>query len=399
MTSDEYRDGLEVEDADAPQPGPVMPAPWQRPTALVAVIGLLASLCLGYSGAQAFKDRPAVLAGGPGGSGASPAGGGAPGADAGGTASSVPSSGAGQAAGAAGSDLTGGSADGGSASSSGSGAAASAGGGSAAGAAFTPTAEAPLAPGPAFETADPCLEGDVTPPPTRTPGTTTPGTSPPATATPQTSPRSGSRPTTIAQRKSDVAPDPCEAGTPLASTPPVTTNAPVATPDPTANATPPATTTTPAPAPPASTPPVNPAPAPRRAPPKPEEPRLPLRDFPTDKAQFTVVLRTVDRRLKADRTDEADELAQRAARARLDVGILESNRFPNLFSDLAVVFVGAFDTEEEARKSFDELVADGKFVPESFVQILPPGSVFPPAAPEPPEPREPRRATRISSSR
>lgn len=199
-----------------------------------------------------------------------------------------------------------------------------------------------------------------------------------------------------------MAPDPCEAGVqPVTAPAPVVSPAPVTTPDPTANAAPPTTTTTPAPAPPpASTPPASSAPAPERtlARAKPE-PRLDLRDFPTDRARFTVVLRTVDRRLKADRTDEADELAQRAARAGLDVGILESNRFPNLFSDLAVVFVGAFDTEEEARKSFDELVADGKFVPESFVQILPPGSVFPPAAPEPPEPREPRRATRISSSR
>lgn len=398
MTSDEYRDGLPADEHDADEPAPAMPAPWQRPTALVAVIGLLASLCLGYSGAQAFKDRPAILAGGPGGSGAAPAGGAGAGADAGGTASSVPSSGAGQAAGDAGSDLSGGSAAGGSASSSGSATAASAGEDSALGAAFNPSAEAPLAPGPPFEAADPCPVGDVTTPGTGAPApsTATPGTSPPAR-----SPRSGS-PTTIAQRKPAVAPDPCDAGAPVAAAPtPVTSPAPVVTPDPTANATPPPATTIPAPAPPPAATTPAPATPPERtpAPAKPEEPRLPLRDFPTDRARFTVVLRTVDRRLKADRSDEADELAQKAAKAGLDVGVLESNGFPNLFPDLAVVFVGAFDTAEEARNLYDKLAADEKFVPESFVQVLPPGSIFPAPAPQSPEPREPKRVTRISSSR
>ncbi len=399
MTSEEYRAGLpEPARSQAAKPAPGF-MDWQRPTVVCAVIGLLASLSLGYTGVQAFSAPAPVLASG--GSGAAAPPGGAAGGGAGATgdqASAVPSSG-GEAAGAAGSSLesaSGGASSDGGASSASSGSASSGSGPAAVGPAFNPSPAPAVGFGPPIPPATPCPPSGLT-----TPGPT--ATSPaPGTGSPSAPPPTSPRPTTIARRRAKVAPDPCEAAAEVA---PVATPAPLVTPDPSANATPPADPKAGAPADPKAAPPgattpptgntaLTPAPSAPASPPSVPE-RLPLRSFPAEGTHYTVVLRTVDRRLKIDRGAEADELAQRAARAGLDVGVFETNGFPSLFPDLDVVFVGVFDTEGEARRSFDELTAEGTFVPESYVLVTPRGS-DPPAAVPPAGPTPREKATRIS---
>jgi hypothetical protein len=398
VTSEEYRAGLPTPEAQ-PVGGPT-PAfmAWQRPTVVCAVIGLLASLSLGYTGAQAFGGRPPVLASGGGANPAAPSGAaGGPAGAAGDQASAVPSSG-GEAAGAAGSSLsspsTGASSGGGAPSAAGSSGAASS-GAAAVGPAFNPSPTPPGGFGPPIPAATPC-------PPT---GTTTPGpgtgTTPPNSTVAPPAQGSSPRPTTVSKSRPKLAPDPCDAASVIT---PVASPAPLITPDPSANAAPPADPKAAAPGPtdPKAVPPdatrppaaaAPSAPSPPVPPPSAPEP-LPLRAFPSEGAHYTVVLRTVDRRLKMDRGAEADDLAQRAARAGLDVGTFETNRFPILFPDLEVVFVGVFDTEAEARHSFEELTAEGTFVPESYVLVGPGGSE--PAAAPSTNPSPPRKATRIA---
>jgi hypothetical protein len=125
----------------------------------------------------------------------------------------------------------------------------------------------------------------------------------------------------------------------------------------------------PAPAPPA-TPPPAPAPGAETPSPPPAAPAAPAppaaapgqdqpaggaqpQSWPSGKSAYTVILLSTDQRVGAERK------AREVAAAGLPAGLLRSNDYPSLRPGYWVVFVGQYDSVEEASRRADRIADQG----------------------------------------
>jgi type IV secretory pathway VirB10-like protein len=117
------------------------------------------------------------------------------------------------------------------------------------------------------------------------------------------------------------------------------------------------TPTTPAPAPATPTPPAAPEPEPEPAPPAGGSPGGEgggePQSWPAGKSAYTVILLSTDQRVGAERK------AREVAAAGLPAGLLRSNNYPSLRPGYWVVFVGQYDSVEEASRRADRIADQG----------------------------------------